>query len=90
MRVSIVLGSLAAMLALTACQTLTPEERRARDEATCRGYGFRTGTDQMAGCLLDLDLDRRADNRAWQAQMNRDMFYRPVVVERQIIVRQNP
>ena len=45
---------------------------------------------KMAGCLLDLDLDRRADNRAWQAQMNRDMFYRPVVVERQIIVRQNP
>lgn len=90
MRVSIVLGSLAAMLALTACQTLTPEERRARDEATCRNYGFRTGTDQMAGCLLDLDLDRRADNRAWQAQMNRDMFYRPVVVERRIIVQQNP
>ncbi|MFK3689125.1 hypothetical protein ACI2J4_02465 [Agrobacterium tumefaciens] len=90
MRVSIVLGSLAALMALTACQTLTPEERRARDEATCRGYGFRPGTDSMAGCLLDLDLDRRADNRAWQAQMNRDMFYRPVVVERQIIVRQNP
>ena len=28
--------------------------------------------------------------RAWQAQMNRDMFYRPVVVERRIIVQQNP
>jgi len=90
MRVSIVFGALATMLALTACQTLTPEERRARDEATCRGYGFRPGTDPMAGCLLDLEMDRRADNRAWQAQMNRDMFYRPVVVERQIIVRQNP
>jgi hypothetical protein len=90
MRVSIVLGSLAALLALTACQTLTPEERRARDEATCRGYGFRPGTDPMAGCLLDLEMDRRADNRAWQAQMNRDMFYRPVVVERRIIVQPNP
>ena len=90
MRVSIVLGSLAALMALTACQTLTPEERRARDEATCRNYGFRPGTDQMAGCLLDLDLDRRADNRAWQAQMNRDMFYRPVVVGRRIIVQPNP
>ncbi len=90
MRVSIVLGSLAALLALTACQTLTPEERRARYVDTCRGYGFRPGTDPMAGCLLDLEMDRRADNRAWQAQMNRDMFYRPVVVERQIIVRQNP
>ncbi|MBM7324947.1 hypothetical protein JS562_17825 [Agrobacterium sp. S2] len=86
MRFSIVFGALAAMLALTACQTLTPEERRARDEATCRGYGFRPGTDPMAGCLLDLEMD----NRAWQAQMNRDMFYRPVVVERRIIVQQNP
>ncbi len=87
MRVSIVFGALAATLALTACQTLTPEERRARDDATCRGYGFRIGTDQMARCLLDLDLDRRADARAWQAQVNRDMFYRPVVVERRIIVQ---
>ena len=89
MRVSIGLVAISAMLALSACQTLTPEERRARDEATCRGYGFRTGTDPMAGCLLDLDLDRRADARAWQAQTRRDMFYRPVVVERRIIV-QNP
>jgi len=89
MRISIGLVAVSALLVLSACQTLTPEERRARDEATCRGYGFRPGTDQMAGCLLDLDLDRRADNRAWQAQVNRDMFYRPVVVERRIIV-QNP
>ncbi len=87
MRASIVLGSLAALMALSSCQTLTPEERRARDEATCRGYGFRPNTDQMAGCLLDLDLDRRADARAWQAQVNRDMFYRPVVVERRIVVQ---
>ena len=89
MRISIGLVAVSALLVLSACQTLTPEERRARDEATCRGYGFRPGTDQMAGCLLDLDLDRRADNRARQAQVNRDMFYRPIVVERRIIV-QNP
>ncbi|XUY27383.1 hypothetical protein RMR21_003175 [Agrobacterium sp. rho-8.1] len=87
MRVSIVLSALAATLALSACQTLSPEERRARDDTTCRGYGFRPNTDQMAGCLLDLDLDRRADARAWQAQSSRDMFYRPVVVERRIIVQ---
>lgn len=87
MRISIVLSALAATLTLSACQTLSPEERRARDEATCRGYGFRPNTDQMAGCLLDLDLDRRADARAWQAQSSRDMFYRPVVVERRIIVQ---
>jgi hypothetical protein len=87
MRVSIVLGALGVAMALSSCQTLSPEERRARDETTCRGYGFRPNTDQMAGCLLDLDLDRRADARAWQAQSSRDMFYRPVVVERRIIVQ---
>ncbi len=87
MRISIVLGSLAALLTLSACQTLSPEERRARDVATCQGYGFRPNTDQMAQCLLDLELDRRADARAWQAQSSRDMFYRPVVVERRIIVQ---
>lgn len=87
MRVSIVLGTIATVLSLSSCQTLTPEEQRARDETTCRGYGFRPNTDTMAGCLLDLDLDRRADTRAWQAQSSRDMFYRPVVVERRIIVQ---
>ena len=86
MRISIILAGLAATLLLSSCQTMTPEERRAADESTCRGYGFRSGTDAMARCLLDINLDRRAENRAWQARVNRDMFYRPVVVERRIIV----
>jgi hypothetical protein len=74
MRISIILAGLAATLLLSSCQTMTPEERRAADESTCRGYGFRSGTDAMARCLLDINL------------VNRDMFYRPVVVERRIIV----
>jgi len=86
MRRHIVLTSLAALLALSSCQTMTPEERRQRDETTCRGYGFRPNTDAMARCLLDLDLDRRADSRALRGQMDRDLFYRPVVVERRIVV----
>ena len=72
--------------ALTSCQTITPEERRAADQQTCARFGFRPGTDAMARCLLDLDLDRRADSRALRGQMDRDLFYRPVVVERRIVV----
>jgi hypothetical protein len=86
MRVSIILAGLTATLLLSSCQTMTPEERRAADLSTCRGYGFRPGTDAIARCLLDIDLDRRADNRAWEARVNRDMFYRPVFVERRVIV----
>jgi hypothetical protein len=75
---------LVAAAALSGCQTMTPEERRAVDERTCAGYGFRPGTDAMARCLLDIDLDRRADMRAFQARSM--MFDRPVILERRVIV----
>lgn len=64
-------------LGLAGCQTMTPEERRAADEQTCRSYGFRKGTDAFASCLLHLDLDRRAARRA---MLHDDPFiYRPVI-----------
>jgi hypothetical protein len=85
MRISIVLSVAVMAIGLSACQTAA--ERRAADESNCRSYGFRSGTDAMARCLLDTDLDRRADFRAFQARTNRDMFYRPVIVERRIIVQ---
>ncbi|MBP2547690.1 hypothetical protein J2858_000583 [Neorhizobium galegae] len=69
---------------LAGCQTMTPEERRAADERTCAGYGFRPATDAMARCLLDLDLDRRADMRAFQTRSM--MFDQPVILERRVIV----
>lgn len=50
---------------LTACQTLTPEQRRAADEAQCRGYGFRAGTDAFANCLMRIDLERRLERAMW-------------------------
>ncbi|MFB9951516.1 hypothetical protein ACFFP0_21930 [Rhizobium puerariae] len=79
----LLLAALAAPLA--ACQTMTPEERRAADENTCAGYGFRRGTDAMARCLLDLELDRRAESRAFQARSS-SMMWSPMVVERRVIV----
>jgi len=51
-------------LALTGCVTPTPQERRAADEAQCRSYGFRIGTNAFAECLQRIDLERQADRRA--------------------------
>ncbi|CAD7056866.1 MULTISPECIES: hypothetical protein [Pseudorhizobium] len=81
---SIVLALLCMPLA--ACQTMTPEERRAADERTCAGYGFRPGTDAMAQCLLDLELDRRAEMRSWRDRQASTMWG-PMYVERRIIIK---
>ncbi|THK36789.1 hypothetical protein EHS39_16860 [Ensifer sp. MPMI2T] len=56
----------AAGLILAGCQTMTPQERRARDETTCASYGFRRGTDAFATCLQRIELDRRAEARAFR------------------------
>ena len=62
MRASI--ASLLMLVLLCACTTIDPAERRRTDEAQCRGYGFRRGSDAFAECLQRTDLDRRADRRA--------------------------
>jgi hypothetical protein len=51
-----------AAIALTGC-TVSAEERLARDQQTCRGYGFVQGSEAFANCMLELDLDRRAAQR---------------------------
>lgn len=66
----------AATLLLAGCQTAA--EVRANDEARCRSYGFRLGTDAFAECLQRIDLDRRAEFRA--ASMQSPMWDRPVYV----------
>lgn len=83
------LPCLAALALLAGCQTITPQERRAADERTCASYGFRPQTDAMARCLLDLDLDRRAQARANFARQDGMMMgmWSPVIVERPVIVR---
>ena len=75
---------LLAVVMLAGCQTMTPEERRAADEETCRSYGFRKGTDAFSSCLLELELDRRAARRAI---LHNDPFVDPFVIYRPIIVR---
>ncbi len=76
--------SLCALLA--ACQTMTPEERRAADETTCAGYGFRRGSEAMGRCMLDLELDRRAESRAAHIRASNSFMWHPMVVERRVIV----
>lgn len=73
-----------ALLALSGCQSMTPQERRAADEAECVNYGFRGGTDAFAECLQRIDLDRRAQARANLASLERS---RPLVVYRAVPVR---
>jgi hypothetical protein len=51
-------------LALGACETTSPAQQRAADEARCKSYGFRRGSDAFAKCLQDIDLDRSADRRS--------------------------
>ncbi|WP_408004500.1 hypothetical protein [Pseudorhizobium endolithicum] len=80
------LFAIALLIPLAACQTMSPEERRAADERACAGYGFRPGTDAMAKCLLDLELDRRADMRSWRDRQASTMWG-PMYVERRIIIR---
>lgn len=86
MRKIMIVTMLAGLSLLTACQSLSPEAIRQRDEQRCQSYGFRLGTEGMAKCLLDIDMDRRAESRAMQARMHANMMYRPVVVERRVII----
>lgn len=74
-----------ALALIAGCTTLTPEERRAADEAVCRDYGFRNNSDAFAECLQRIDLDRRAERRADLASFERS---RPIVVYRPVPVLQ--
>jgi len=61
-----ILGFFAVMamgVSLAACETTSPAQQRAADEARCKSYGFKRGTDGFSKCLLDVDLDRAADRR---------------------------
>ncbi|WP_196257933.1 hypothetical protein [Pelagibacterium limicola] len=81
---SLSLAALAAIV-LAGC-TVSAEERRIRDQQTCRGYGFVEGSEAFANCMMQLDLDRRAAQRE---SLNRTppLFSPTVVVVRQ---DQNP
>jgi len=64
MRLTKLLAAALLGLSVGGCATTTPAEQRNADEARCRSYGFRRGTDAFSKCLLDVDLDRAAELRA--------------------------
>lgn len=64
MRITSLIAVMMMGLLAGACASTSPEARRSADEARCRSYGFRKGTDPFSKCLLDIDLDRAAERRA--------------------------
>ena len=79
MHTPIILLLLVLAAGLSGCQSMTPEQRRAADEATCTGYGFRRNSDAFANCLMNQDLNRSANARALQASQD-DFFWGPPFV----------
>lgn len=82
-----IVPTLIVLAVLAGCTTMTPEERRAADEETCREYGFRKGSEAFAECLQRIELDRRAERRANMASFE---LSRPIVVYRPVPVRVPP
>lgn len=62
----------AAVCALGLAACVTPQERRAMDQGQCYEFGFESGTDAFAQCMMGLHQDRAAaeaaSSRYWQAQ----------------------
>lgn len=84
-----IVAAIFGMAALAGCTTMTPQERRAADEAKCQTYGFKKNTDAFAECLQRIDLDRAAAMRAQDAEFNR-FANRPMVIYRPIVVTPKP
>ncbi len=51
------------------CETTSPAQQRVADETRCKSYGFRRGADAFSRCLLDIDLDRSADQRSRRSDL---------------------
>ena len=54
-------------LAIMGCSTTTPAERMALHQTTCEGYGFKPNTDAYSSCMMQMDLDAKADDRRRRA-----------------------
>ncbi|UVK39100.1 hypothetical protein LHFGNBLO_000419 [Mesorhizobium sp. AR10] len=75
-----------ALAAISAgCTTMTPEDRRAADEAKCLSYGFVKKNDAFAECLQRIDIERRAALRNVQAfdPWDGPIIYRPIIIRPQ-------
>lgn len=55
---------LSVALALVGCSSTTSPERLAANKSACENYGFRSGTDAYATCMMELDLDQKQEDRS--------------------------
>jgi hypothetical protein len=53
----------ALAVGIAGCSTTTPAERLAQNQTTCERYGFKTGTDAYATCLMNLDQNQAQEER---------------------------
>jgi len=57
------LAAVAAVVLLAGCGP-TPEEQRAMDQQRCGGFGFATGSDAFAHCMMSVSQQREAQDAA--------------------------
>ncbi|MBE1162580.1 hypothetical protein [Dyella acidiphila] len=58
--------------ATAGCETVSPQQQHAADQAKCAGYGYQPGTDQFAHCMMKVDT-RREDRAVAQVQGDANM-----------------
>ena len=61
--------ALLAGVLLLGCETLSPEEQAAQDDATCRGYGAEAGSEVYVQCRMTQVSQRQARRQAIAASI---------------------
>jgi hypothetical protein len=64
-----------SLLALSGCIAEQPAtgDTLAKIDNQCKAYGFKPGTDQFSGCILQLDQNRIASNRQARTALGQAM-----------------
>jgi len=61
--------ALSALLLLAGCQTLSPDQIAAQDDAQCLGYGTPRGSDGYVLCRMQLSQQRHEDDQLRSAEL---------------------
>ena len=63
-------AALSAALVLVGCETMSPEQQAAQDDATCRSYGAEVGSDAYVQCRMTQVQERYARRQAIAASLS--------------------
>lgn len=58
------IAAIAIVPLIAACSTTSPEVRLAQHQNQCAAYGFRSGTEAYANCMMQMDLASKAEDSA--------------------------